>query len=370
MGMIRTLLAITVVCAHSPCWCDSYLVGGRNAVQLFYIISGFLIAHVLQTNKSYVDPMKFYANRVLRIYPIYLAVAVLSLLIYRGGYHYFFEIYREIPASADALLVFSNLFLFGQDEVMFCDVRDGQLVYTFGLPPAQTPLWIGLIVPQAWTLEVELCFYALAPFILRRMPWLIALLLLSAAIRGYLFAIGLGTRDPWSYRFFPAELSLFLLGALAQRYALPAWVAFIAWSNGGPSRASWIPAAGTLAIIAMCLVYGMVPLGDIIRVPALFVLVLVLLPLAFLWQNHSRLDRAIGELSYPIYVCHLMVILSLKALPEIILVTGPIAVTFWNVVASVFFAWVLNRYIGKPIERLRSRVKSDAGSGRSAAAAA
>ena len=42
MGMLRTIFAITVILAHS--WPERIVfVGGRNAVQCFYIISGFLI---------------------------------------------------------------------------------------------------------------------------------------------------------------------------------------------------------------------------------------------------------------------------------------------------------------------------------------
>ncbi len=358
MGFLRTLLAITVVCAHSPCMCDSFLVGGRNAVQLFYIISGFLIAHVLQTNMAYRSPIPFYKNRALRLYPIYFVVAVLSLLVYRGGNHLFFELYGEIPVSAFVFLVFSNVFLFGQDVILFSSIRDGHLAYTFGLQTTALPLYIGLVVPPAWTLGVELSFYALAPFILRRKTWIFSLLFLSIAVRGYLIAIGLGLKDPWSYRFFPAELSLFLLGALSQRYALPAWTSFIKSMGGPPEKANRVAAAGTFAIVTACLVYGMAPFSDSIKVPALFAIVLLLLPLAFLWQNNSRIDRAIGDLSYPIYICHILVILSLGALPEALLPTGAVTQTIVNIFSSIIFALALNRYVGKPVELLRSRIKS------------
>ena len=79
MGTLRTILALSVVFNHCS-WHDGFVfVGGRNAVQLFYMISGFLISHVLTHNPAYRNPFKFYANRALRLYPIYYAVAVMAL---------------------------------------------------------------------------------------------------------------------------------------------------------------------------------------------------------------------------------------------------------------------------------------------------
>ena len=50
MGTIRLLLALAVVLSHSYGY---LLVGGRLAVQMFYIISGYLISYILIEAKSY-----------------------------------------------------------------------------------------------------------------------------------------------------------------------------------------------------------------------------------------------------------------------------------------------------------------------------
>jgi len=81
MGMLRTLLALSVVLDHLGGGTTDWLVGGRLAVQLFYVISGFLISYVLTATDHYRGaPGRFYANRALRLYPVYLAVAALTLL--------------------------------------------------------------------------------------------------------------------------------------------------------------------------------------------------------------------------------------------------------------------------------------------------
>lgn len=58
MGLLRTILAISVVLAHSIGFVSigfrsnvGLLVGGQNAVQIFYMISGFLISYVLVEKK-------------------------------------------------------------------------------------------------------------------------------------------------------------------------------------------------------------------------------------------------------------------------------------------------------------------------------
>jgi peptidoglycan/LPS O-acetylase OafA/YrhL len=98
---------------------------------------------------------------------------------------------------------------------MFAGVNHDQLVFAANYERSDYLLYTGLLVPQAWTLGVELSFYAIAPIILRNKAILLRLLTASLATRTALLWIGLGTQDPWTYRFFPAELSLFILGALS-----------------------------------------------------------------------------------------------------------------------------------------------------------
>ena len=52
MGLIRALLAISVILAHSESFLGLSLVGGKVAVQAFFIISGFYMALIL--NEKYI----------------------------------------------------------------------------------------------------------------------------------------------------------------------------------------------------------------------------------------------------------------------------------------------------------------------------
>lgn len=71
MGVLRFLLALSVAVAHTGG--PFLLFDSRCAVQVFYIVSGFLIQMILE--RKYRDNVAlFYSNRALRIYVPYICV--------------------------------------------------------------------------------------------------------------------------------------------------------------------------------------------------------------------------------------------------------------------------------------------------------
>lgn len=351
MGTLRVLLAISVVFGHS--WPDGIVfVGGRNAVQLFYIISGFLISYVLVESKSYKKISVFYINRYLRLYPIYFAVAILSLLVHVINNSSFFEIYTKVPISADILLFLSNMFLFGQDLVMFSGIENGQLAFVTDFRKSEIALYLGLIVPQAWTLGVELVFYLIAPFILPKQKLIWVLLVLSLAVRVYLVSLGLGLKDPWTYRFFPAELSLFLIGSLSHQVLMPFYVKAVGEKIMFLSK--W-----TSMLMAMYLIcYAIIPLTEVVKTLLLFIFFIMILPFAFIFQNQSGLDKKFGELSYPIYIGHMFVTGVVVSFSEKIGGIDMYLISIFSVVISILYALFLNEFIGKRFERVRQRLRN------------
>jgi peptidoglycan/LPS O-acetylase OafA/YrhL len=87
MGLLRLLLAVSVVLHHSGPIFGNYLLGSFNGgslpVNSFFIISGFYMGFILSEkyvakNGSY---FLFITNRFLRIYPIYWAVLIATILL-------------------------------------------------------------------------------------------------------------------------------------------------------------------------------------------------------------------------------------------------------------------------------------------------
>jgi peptidoglycan/LPS O-acetylase OafA/YrhL len=351
VGTLRTIFALSVVFAHS--WPDGMLfVGGQNAVELFYIISGFLISYILVESRSYGSVSTFYINRYLRLYPIYIVVAALSLIaVLVLKQPQFMAVYRQAPIDAIGLLVISNLLMFGQDWVMFSGVAHGQLVFSSDFQLSEVLLYRGLLVPQAWTLGVELSFYLIAPFVLPRRRLIYSLLLASIALRACLIHSGLGTRDPWTYRFFPAELSLFLVGVLAHQILRPLYAKILKRGE------ALISGAATCFLIALALVYFLIPLIEPYRALILFVAFVSLLPLAFIFQGRNRFDMWIGNLSYPIYIGHLLMTGAAAHVSRAMGMGNLRIISIASAALSVAFAILLNYGIGMPFEKVRNYVK-------------
>jgi peptidoglycan/LPS O-acetylase OafA/YrhL len=276
----------------------------------------------------------------------------------------FFNIYNKTPQSADILLIVSNLTLFFQDWIMFSGVEENKLVFTINFLNSEVDLYEGLLVPQAWTLGLELTFYLLAPFILFRKKILIALLLSSLLLRIYLISIGLGTQDPWTYRFFPTELALFLLGALAHQVLLP-----IYQKNLNKTQLEKYSKISTYFLVLLTLVFSFIPINEIKKSFALFCVFLLLMPLIFIFQSNRKWDKEIGKLSYPIYISHILVIdvfsfFISKIVPtENLDILGKsvsldkISLGLSAVIFSIGLAILLNKFVGKPIETLRNRLR-------------
>ncbi|MPT40784.1 MAG: acyltransferase, partial [Achromobacter sp.] len=82
-----------------------------------------------------------------------------------------------------------------------------------------------------------------------------------------------------------------------------------------------------------------------------------LMPLAFLFQSRHRLDKAIGELSYPIYICHSLVILFFSWLLNDVEMHQPMLFSALVIAGCIGFSALLNGLVADPVERLRSRLR-------------
>jgi peptidoglycan/LPS O-acetylase OafA/YrhL len=355
VGTLRTIFAISVVFTH--CWpTDTVFVGGQNAVHLFYIISGFLISFVLVEHRSYKDLYSFYLNRYLRLYPIYLVVAVLTLIaIVVTKQPIFFGVYKAAPFNADVMLIFSNIFLFGQDWVVFSSIKQNLLMFPtdFATRTSDVLLFHGLIVPQAWTLGVELSFYLIAPFVLPRRYAVYVILMCSLFLRFPLMKIGIGTKDPWTFSLFPADLAFFLFGALAHQVLLPLYRRRL---KDSLSTASSI---ATYLLIFLALIFSYIPLSEALKTTILFSSFLALIPFTFIFQDQHRLDNWIGNLSYPIYIGHMLIIRIFGYTSKHLnVLSNPYVFATVTVVSSIVFALVLNKWIGEPFDEIRKRFRS------------
>jgi len=258
---------------------------------------------------------------------------VLSLL----GAHNWQSI-AELDAAAVALFATTQLFLIGQDLYLYLFVNGSHLEFTPHLTSVSTPLYGFSPVPPAWSLSLEVYFYLLAPFLVRRGPHVIAgLIVLSLALRiGLQVAFGLDG-NPWSFRFFPSELALCLAGALAH--------SVYAATGEDERRNARRLLVAICILITTCLAVNWWIGPQRLASLALLAAVILGLPRLFDWTRDMAVDRYVGELSYPLYIGHFL-------MGWIFLPTSFTA-AYLALAASLLLALTLYHLIDRPIDRWR-----------------
>jgi peptidoglycan/LPS O-acetylase OafA/YrhL len=231
LGVLRTILALLVVGSHLHAF-----GGAAFAVKSFFIISGFYMALVINTRYWALPVSSFYASRLLRLLPLYWVIGLLTLiaeivLVPRGQY---FDTLgsplaygtgldlSSLPLPIILYIGLSLTTMLGLDTGHWIgfDRVTGALSFAPDFAPGVTTVVALNPVPQSWTIGLELLFYALAPFIVRRSIWLIGLFCaLSLAFRLILIVLGF-SGEPWNRTLFPSELIYFLLGVLGYRLYL------------------------------------------------------------------------------------------------------------------------------------------------------
>ena len=139
---------------------------------------------VLNTRKEYLNIGNFYVSRYLRLWPAYIVVAALSIPLFRGASWFRASAKLDVPAAL--FVIASNCIIFFQDTFLFLVIgADGSLHPSAKALTENSGFALAelLLVPQAWTLGIELVFYLIAPFICRS-PWrLLGLFIFGAAVR-------------------------------------------------------------------------------------------------------------------------------------------------------------------------------------------
>lgn len=363
MGWLRLLLAAIVLFEHTGGLGGYAMTGGAIAVQCFFIISGFYMGLVL--NERYDRPAlnrAFYANRLIRIFAMYylflaLHLAVFALVEWQGGDSPL-GIYGDdrIGLGERIALGLLNVTAVGQELPLWLRIENGGLVWTSQFLGSGAGEVINyMMIPMAWSLSLELTFYALAPFIARRPARVIAVVMAASLLLRALAAWGGLTGDPWSYRFFPFELALFLAGVLSYK----AWASDRLLWQGKAARL--LAVAVPLAILTWPWWAAGVPEESFFTLPrlALLALIAVGLPAIHGWSQHSSTDRAVGELSFPVYLGHLLVFAMLGVLP--VFKDNADLLTLATLLVTCALAWVVVRFIDVRIEAVRRGIAARAG---------
>lgn len=338
-GAFRFALAMMVLLQHGLLLLGS---GGRAlfydmelgsvAVVTFFALSGFIVAEALR--RFYAGrPVAFLANRIMRVVPPYAAALALTVLVdawlARQGW--------LVPL--DGALHGSPL----QPRVLLA----AMLEVVPGLPVARISGQDFSFIPFAWTLRVEFAFYAVACLAC----WL-------ASRRG------------------ESRMAGWLCGAAA--YA--GFAAFVLSGGHGPLQVICVPffafgvgaflwltstgalAGAHLALAACCVLlafpyfrqHGHPVLGfQLALIVALYAVLLALARIRHVSPGLRRWDQRLGELSYPLYISHGLVLTLLASLSDRRGALPYLAA----VPLALGLALVLHAAVEQPLRAVRTRLR-------------
>jgi peptidoglycan/LPS O-acetylase OafA/YrhL len=315
MGVFRLFLALSVMLGHTRGhgFLGLSFVFPEVAVQSFFIISGFYMALVL--HEKYNQPGQYFTflqQRFLRLYPTYFILIVTVLLVDLAMWKITGHAWGSLTVWADnfhllsplgaAFLVFENLILFGQDFIVLLGLDPAGNVQLFWHNDAVRPVSLSyfFLIGPSWSLAVEFSFYVLAPFLVRRaVRTQVIILAICFLLRAAMYELVPDDAYHWIYFLFPPNLYFFMAGSLSYAF----YKRFQPELKAVTASKPWI----FIPFAIIGLDYCRFPFTRelyLIWLPAVFLMV----PLLFALTSQSRVDRLIGELSYPCYLIHLHVL--------------------------------------------------------------
>ena len=310
MGTIRLILAFAVLAGHARVL-DFEILSGDAAVRAFFVISGFYMSLILTGKYAGRSKTFFYSSRLLRLYPGYLAaLALQAVLLLAWDLHPLTTKDTVLFAYTESGIVavvhlFTNLLVFGQEALYWLgvDLHGGGFFWSEPDGHGLSAFTLTML-PQAWALSVEFCFYLLAPFfVMRRTLILLALMAASLAVRAAIYLHDPGYGE-FMQRFLPSQLYLFIAGMLAHRFyrhiIKKVWI----------SRAG-LPMLGVLVACIFCFDFM-----GVYRDAAFIVILSVSMPAVFLISKENGLDRFMGRLSYPFYLLHFPLLTAYEYMAE------------------------------------------------------
>ena len=328
---LRALAVLSVVGFHAF---PGMVKGGFIGVDIFFVISGFLISTILFDNlaRGSFSLAEFYGRRVKRIFPA-LFLVLLSCYVL-GWYVLLAEEYQQLGKHLAGGAGFIANFILKQESGYFDEAAEAK------------PLL------HLWSLGIEEQFYIIWPLLLwavwqqRHRLWGIIFLL---AVVSFGLNLSLVQRDPIGTFYAPyTRFWELLIGAMLAYATLhkPALLAVLT-----PRRANGVSllGGGLLAMGMALLNKGSVFPGAWALLPTLgAALIIAAGPRA--WFNRTVLAHRIvvwfGLISFPLYLWHWPLLSFAYIIESEVPSRG---VRLAAVALSVVLAWLTYRFVEKPI---------------------
>lgn len=276
MGLYRLVLAFMVMLSHAGIGLYEYNLG-VVAVISFFILSGYVMSILIYGHYSQPsDIPDFYLDRATRLFPQFLFYMLATLLC----------------------VLFLQIDFPGADRI----TNLGWLFSFMMLPLGYYMYWADgvLVMPQAWSLGLELSFYLVIPWLLISISrnGVSRLAYVSFAIFLLACSGGINT-DHFGYRLLPGTIFMFLIG----------WFFYL---SDAPSRQ--VILIFLLSVVALFLVVQnsslyMLPYNKEVLVGLAVGICMVGM---LSRMRFSRVDEFLGNLSYGVFLNHFLLIWLIK----------------------------------------------------------
>ena len=325
---LRAVAVLSVVIFHAF---PEYLGGGFIGVDVFFVISGFLITSLIlrEQREERFSLRHFYARRIRRIFPALSLVLGFGLIA--GWICLNFMEYKQLTKHTGSSAIFITNFMLLREAGYFDNAADTKPML------------------HLWSLAIEEQFYLAWPLVLmffKRLPrWLfpvLVVLLLSSLT----YSLSLVFKGDLEHDFYsPLSRSWeLLLGAslafgVSRQAAIPT-----AWRN----MAGWV--GFVLIFMSACFLDKSMPFPGYWALPPTLGAALILF--AGMQSNVNRVLLAsrplvaIGLISYPLYLWHWPLLSFARILES--QTPGP-ELRLALVLMSFILAWGTYRFIEKPI---------------------
>jgi len=339
MGVLRFVLALFVIFSHAgsnllvPAGNDHffqmYNFGGRNAVGLFYIISGFYMAMIL-TEKYSASLKSFYISRAMRLFPTYWFSLILGFILISSEFSRILGMINMLPWGTQIYYHICNFLMIGSDTSYLVTVNDsGMHLDPFGVSETHNGFSF-LLNPPVFTIGIEIIFYILCPFIIKSLRHTIFFLCFGLSYHIAIKYFGVNNLM-YQYHLFPSSILYFTLGILSYRL----------YQRGLTPIDN--------KTYTYFLIYAFILLLIEPLLPNLYLFIFPLfVPSLFQLTKNNRIDRFLGDLSYPLYMTHYIILKYFWSIGTDLKWLGTY-VTFSSVAAAILIHWFLER----PVDRYR-----------------
>ncbi|MCF6275144.1 MAG: acyltransferase [Robiginitomaculum sp.] len=276
---LRGIAALLVVFSHllvieskySPDqFLGSWMSFGQVGVDLFFVISGFIMVHVaMKMRRGTGSALEFLFARLTRVYPLYWLVSAALLLVWLARPDMVFSSFKTDPNIIKSFLLY---------------------------PDSRDPL-----LAVGWTLVHEIGFYLVFALALLLKPkWLLPFLLLWALVLGGGQYLGLGTNPLLKLLFSPLSYE-FLGGALAG-WAFHKYKAKFALTILIAGLVLWAVSLYLLISAEHSMIASAAGRAIHFSIPAIF----TVYGLAGIETNLPKYTQTLGDWSYALYLTHIL----------------------------------------------------------------